>query len=47
MFQTKVVKKLKTHVLCSVLFFRKSGRLWDNVEKHGRTTHATDDNIIW
>jgi len=33
MFQTKVVEKIKTHILCSVTFFRKSCRLWDNVEK--------------
>jgi hypothetical protein len=33
MFQTKVVGKIKTHILCSVTFFRKSCRLWDNGEK--------------
>jgi len=33
MFQTKGVEKIKTHILCSVTFFRKSCRLWDNVEK--------------
>jgi hypothetical protein len=27
-------------------FFRKSYRLWDNVEKYGTARHATDDNII-
>ena len=31
MFQTKVVEKIKTHILCSVTFFRKSCRLWDSV----------------
>jgi hypothetical protein len=45
-FQTKVVEKLKTHVWCSMAFFRKSCRLWDNVEKHERARQATDDNII-
>jgi len=31
----KIVKKIKTHVLCSVtFFFRKSCRLLDNVEKY-------------
>ena len=35
MFQTKVVEKIKTHILCSVTFFWKSYRLWDNVEKYG------------
>jgi len=33
MFQTKVVQKLETHILCSMTIFRKSCRLWDNVEK--------------
>jgi hypothetical protein len=46
MFQTKVVEKIKTHVLCSATFFRKSCPLWDNVQEYGRAWHATDDNII-
>jgi len=36
MFQTEVVEKIKTHILCSVTFiflFEKSSRLWGNVEK--------------
>jgi len=33
--------KIKTHVLCSVIFFRKSCRLLDNVEKQ-----VTDEDII-
>jgi hypothetical protein len=32
-FQTKVAGKIKTYILCSVKFFRKSCRLWDDVEK--------------
>jgi len=45
MFKIKVVKKLKTHMLYSVtFFFRKSCRLWDNVEKCGAAREATDDN---
>jgi hypothetical protein len=35
MFQTKVVAKIKTHILCSLTFFRKSCRVWNNVEKYG------------
>jgi hypothetical protein len=31
MYQTKVERKLKSHILCSITFFRKSCRLWDNV----------------
>ena len=33
MLQTKVVEKIKTHILCSITFIRKSYRLGDNVEK--------------
>jgi hypothetical protein len=34
MFQTTVVEKIKTHILCLVTDFLKSYRLWDNVEKY-------------
>jgi hypothetical protein len=44
-FQTKVAEKIKTHILCSITFFRKSCRLWDYVEKYGRARQATDDNV--
>jgi len=35
MFRTKVIEKIETNFLGSVklFFFRKSCRLWDNVEK--------------
>jgi len=36
MFQTKDVQKIKTHILYSVTFLRKSCRSWDNVEKYCR-----------
>ena len=42
MFQTEVVEKI---ILCSVTFYRKSGRLWDNVEKYDRLGQATDDKV--
>jgi len=45
MFQTKVVENIKTHILYSVTFFRKSYRLWDNVEKYCRAGQATDGNM--
>ena len=46
MFQTKVVEKLKTHILCSVTFIsRKLCRLWDNVEKFCRAGQGTDGNM--
>jgi len=34
MFQTKVVEKIKTHILCSVTFFESSAVyeiMWENV----------------
>jgi hypothetical protein len=46
MFQTHVVEKIKTHILCWIIFSRKSCRFWDNVAKYGRGRRATDDNII-
>jgi hypothetical protein len=41
----KIVEKIKTHILCSKTFSRKSCRLWDNVEKYGTARQATDGNI--
>jgi len=41
MFQTKVVEKNKTHVLCSIFVFRKSFRLWDNLETYCTAVQAT------
>jgi hypothetical protein len=46
MFQRKVAGKIKTHILCSVTFFRKAYRIWENVEKCGRTGNATVGNTI-
>jgi len=31
MFQTKILEKIKAHVLC-LFFYRKSCSYWDNVE---------------
>jgi hypothetical protein len=45
MFQTKVIKDIKTHVLCSTFFFIKSCSLWDNVEKYYTAGQAADDNM--
>jgi hypothetical protein len=45
MFYKNVAKKIKTHIFCSITFFRKSCRLWDNVEKFSTATKAIDDNI--
>jgi hypothetical protein len=43
MFQIKAVDKIKTHILCSVKFFRKSYRLWENVEKYGGTKQVAEN----
>jgi hypothetical protein len=43
MFQTKVVDKIKTQMLCSITFFFLNSRpLWDNVEKYCTSGQATD-----
>jgi len=42
----KVAENIKTHILYSVTFFRKSCPLWDNVEKYCTVGHATDDKRI-
>ena len=44
--RTKVVEKIKTHILLSKFFFRKSCPLLDNVEKCGTARQATVDSII-
>ena len=46
MFQEKIVDKIETQVLCSIIFFRKSCRLRDNMEKYCRARQATDDNMV-
>jgi len=35
-------KNIKTHILSSITFFRRSYRVWDNVEKiwHSQTRHG-------
>jgi len=46
MFQTKVVEKIKTHILCAVIFFSENCAVyeitWENMVKRGRP-HMT----IW
>ena len=42
----KFVEKIETQIMCSVtFFFRKSCRLWDNVEKYCRAGQTTDNKI--
>ena len=47
MFETKFVEKIR-HTFCvqQPLFFSKSCRLWDNVEKYCRVRQATDDSML-
>ena len=43
-FSSRSVEKIKTHILCSTKFFRKSCRLWDNEEKFCTAGQDTDCN---
>jgi len=43
--QIKFVENIKSNVLCSIFFFRKSCHLWDSVEKYCRAGEATYDNM--
>ena len=45
MFQIRTVENIKAHILYSITLFRKSFRLWENVEKFCRAGQATDDNV--
>jgi hypothetical protein len=46
MLQTKVVERIKIHILWSVTFFKKSCHLWDDVENYCRAGQTTDDNMV-
>ena len=48
MFETKVIGKIKIHILCAInfVFSRKSYHLCDNVEKYCRAGQATDGSTI-
>jgi hypothetical protein len=48
-FQTKLVEKIKIHILCPISCLRKPCLLWDSVEKYCTAGQATYDNtrIIW
>ena len=46
MFQTKVVKKTETHILCSATFPEKRAVRKTMWQKHSRDRQATDDNTI-
>jgi len=43
MFQTKVVEKIKIHILRSMTFFHENRAVYDNVvAKYGKAGQATD-----
>jgi len=48
MFQTEVIEKIKTHILCSVILFSENPAIyeiiWKNIVEQGQ---ATDDDIVW
>jgi hypothetical protein len=44
-FQVGTVEKIKTDISCSISFFRKSFRLWDNIDKYCREGQAIDNNM--
>ena len=49
-FQIKVVGKIETHILRPVTFFRKSCRLWVNVEEFILARDDTDEytaHALW
>jgi hypothetical protein len=47
MFETKVVEKIKTHILCSVPFFSENRAVYEKImEKCCIAGQATDDNTI-
>ena len=45
MFQTKVVEKIKTYILCSVTFFENRAVYKKMCKKVCRAGQATDDNM--
>jgi len=45
-FWTKFVEKIKTQILRSITFSRKSCRSWDNVERYCTAGQDTDDNAV-
>jgi hypothetical protein len=46
MFQTNIVEKIKTRILCSITFFSENHAVYENVEKYCRAAQATDGNMV-
>jgi len=45
-FQTKIVQKIKTQILCSIHIFWELCHLWDNVQTYHTTKRVTDDTTV-
>jgi len=41
----KVGEDTETFISCSIIFFRKSRRIWEEVKKQFRPEHTTDDSM--
>ena len=46
LYYTEIVENIKTHILRSKPFFRKSYHYWDNVEKYDRPRQTTGTNAV-
>jgi len=42
-FSDKILEKIKTHILWSIISARELCHLWDNMEKYGRARQVTDN----
>jgi hypothetical protein len=47
MFQTEVVEKIKTYILCAIIFSGKLCRSGDNVENYSTVRQGIDDSRVW
>ena len=49
MFQTYVIEKIKTHILCSVTFFENRAIheiMWKNIVEGGQATGEDMDHVL-
>ena len=47
MFQTNVLKNIKTHILCSIIFLKKIVPFLRYVKKYSTSGQDADDNVTW
>jgi hypothetical protein len=43
----KSMEKMKMHILCAIIFFRKSCLLCDKAKKFGEERETTNNAIVW